>query len=254
MIEHGELSDAFLHSIEALRHDLQDKISNQMTLGTLVNKFQECFIATVSRCEETAQNMPYANRSNKRGEQLAALSAAAGVGLEGSPESSLGQIKKVLPRPDSEAFLIDECSDESGSNMGGMQKEEITKTIKGANRNSNLSTTSTIAVETGEISTKMATSSAQVLSGGGLDAFPMHPVTTSTPSTGGIRSAAPMIPTDIHAWSQNVMYHPPNTMAQDSFGIHPANLSLPQDMQWTQSFYHSHPESRELAEDFSGFL
>lgn len=109
VIEHFELSNNFLSSLSFLKSSLSDKMANPNTLETLATKFHHCFLETVERCIAQAQNMPYANRSNKRHEQLATLST--------TPRK-----KGLLPRPDS-GVVVDDGSEESGSVLGGPLKQ-----------------------------------------------------------------------------------------------------------------------------------
>ncbi|CAG9951640.1 unnamed protein product [Clonostachys rosea f. rosea IK726] len=153
VIEHFELQNTYLASFELLKSSLRDKISNPATLETLAAKFHECFIETVMRCIAEAQTMPYANRSNKRSEQLASASAAltaltAPIAIAATPAATIApiqttttvarKVREVLPRPDSGVVMTDDTSEESGSVMGSNTHRESIRTARSSQRGSSL--------------------------------------------------------------------------------------------------------------------
>ncbi|KAI6780670.1 uncharacterized protein J7T54_001174 [Emericellopsis cladophorae] len=77
VIEHFEISDAYQIAFLHLRKSISGMFENPATLDTLATKFHQCFLETVQRCETDAESMPYANRSNKRGEQRATAALTA---------------------------------------------------------------------------------------------------------------------------------------------------------------------------------
>lgn len=237
VIEHFEMANSYLSSFDFLRTSLADKFSNPATLETLATKFHQCFVEAMERCVAEAQNMPYANRSNKRSEQLAAAAATT------QPRKA----KDVLPRPDSGVVMTDDGSDESGSIMGGgLVHKESVRTVRGPYRGSGLSSTSNIAP---------AQTSSQIFD---PSAFGMPPATTSTPLTGSISMAS----ADVHAWTHGVMY--PLQGVPADFGVHPSDLQMPpqpqaqqpppQDIHAWQSFYNPHAGTNGVDDDLSGFL
>ena len=198
-------------------------------------------MGTLAHCVTAAQNKPYANRSNKRGEQLAAASAAAA-------SSRSRKAKDVLPRPDSGVVMTDDGSDESSSVMGGMAMPiNSCFKVQGQQRNSNLSTTSTSTMPNASASIAPAQPTP-----GGFDTFSMPPNSTSAPMTTAVTSAS-IGPADVQAWTQGVMYQPLHGMPDGNFGVHP-NLNMQQDLPWSQSFYNPHAGSQGMDEDFSGYL
>ena len=96
---------------------LRDKISNPATLDTLTTKFHQCFIETVERCISVAQDMPYANRSNKRGSDQPSSSLPQRVrgpgGILANATLAAAKHREVRPRPDS-GVVIDDGSEGSG--------------------------------------------------------------------------------------------------------------------------------------------
>ncbi|KAH7309728.1 hypothetical protein B0I35DRAFT_85590 [Stachybotrys elegans] len=115
VIEHFELSSRYLESFHLLQGSLRNMISNPNTLDTLATQFQQCFIESVQRCIRTAQNMPYANRSNKKNEPPKGQNVFNDYAV---PRKGRG----ILPRPDS-GVVMDDGSDESGSTTGGANNE-----------------------------------------------------------------------------------------------------------------------------------
>lgn len=229
VIEHFEIADSYLSSFDFLRTSLTDKFSNPATLETLSTKFHQCFVEAMERCVAEAQNMPYANRSNKRGEQLAAAAAT-------QPRKA----KDVHPRPDSGVVMTDDGSEESGSVMGGgsLVHKESVRTVRGPYRGSGLSSTSNIAP---------AHPPSQIFD---PSTFSMPPASTSTPMTGSMS----MAPSDVDAWTNGVMY--PLQGVPADFGVQPSELQMPpqhqqQDIHAWQSFYNPHAGTHE---DLSGFL
>lgn len=234
VIEHFEIANSYLNSFDFLRLSLADKFANPATLETLATKFHQCFVEAMERCVAEAQNMPYANRSNKRGEQLAAAAATS---------TQPRKAKDVLPRPDSGVVMTDDGSDESGSIMGGsLARKEGLRTVPGPYRGSGHSYTSNLAP---------AQTSSQIFDPSG---FSMPPASTSTPMSGSVS----MAPSDVQAWTHGVMY-PLQGMPVD-FGVQPSDLQMPphqhqqQDMNAWQSFYNPHAGTHGVDDDLSGFL
>ncbi len=238
VIEHFELSNSYLASFDFLRASLHDKMANPATLETLATKFHQCFIEAVDRCIAQAQNMPYANRSNKRGEQLAAATAAAAA-------IQPRKAKDALPRPDSGVVMTDDGSEESGSVISGSQMvRDSVRTIRGPYRSGTGSTLpSTRALVP-------AQASSVVLSTG----FDIPPASATTPMTVHAGSVAPP---DVHIWNQDVMF--PQIDVPETSRWHPADLSFPANDggTWPQSFYDpgSNPSSTQgMDHDLNSFF
>lgn len=231
VIEHFEMANSYLSSFDFLKTSLADKFSNPATLETLATKFHQCFVEAMERCVAEAQNMPYANRSNKRGEQLAAATTT-------QPRKA----KDVLPRPDSGVVMTDDGSDESGSIMGGgLFHKESVRTVRGPYRGSGLSSTSNIAP---------AQTSSQIFD---PSTFSIPPASTSTPMTNPLSTAS----TDVHAWTHGIMY--PLQGVPADFGVQPSDLQMPphqqqQDIDAWQSFYNPNAGTHGVNDNPLGFL
>lgn len=225
-------------SFESLRTSLRDKMSNPATLETLATKFHQCFVEAMDRCIADAQTMPYANRSNKRTEQLAAAAS------QQQPRNI-----KAMPRPDSGVVMTDDGSDESGSVMGGgplVQRESVGTVRGGAYRGSTLSSIRGIAPA------QTTSSPAGGVFNGSLSMAP-----ASTTAVVPVTSLAPP-PPDVDAWSRGIMFPGPQQgMMPDGFGVRPQDLSLPpQELDgWPQqSFYDGDSGTRGMGNDFTGYF
>lgn len=258
VIEHFELSSSYLSSFAFLKSDLMDKISNPATLETLATKFHQCFVETVERCISEAQTMPYANRSNKRNEQLAAATATAG-GVTGASASALPRkMKEVAPRPDS-GVVMDDGSEESGSVMGSgflggrlSHRESMKTVVKGGGRRGS----SLAPVGNGGFrgSLMPPSRSQSAIYDGPPSTLPTIPATTSIGTALDQHAAASiMAPTDVHAWTHGVPFPHAYEPMPDNFMTTTGGMPCPSSgpttdlamdssdfAAWaaTQSFYH----------------
>lgn len=110
VIEHFELSDAYLAAFSSLHSSLLGAMSNPATLETLATKFHQCFVESFDRCIYEAQSKPYTNRSSKR------TSDQPSTAMSSVPRQRVS--KELAPRPDSGVVITDEISEESGSVAG----------------------------------------------------------------------------------------------------------------------------------------
>lgn len=216
VIEHFELSTNYLSSFAFLKGDLRDKMSNPATLETLATKFHQCFVETVERCIAEAQTMPYANRSNKRNEQLAAAATAAGGGVSGASASASAlprKMKEVAPRPDS-GVVMDDGSEESGSVMGSgflggrlSHRESMRTVVRGSGRRgSGLAPAGGGAGVRGSIIPPSRAQSA-IYDGPPATTLPTIPATTPMGTAlDHHATSAIMAPTDVHAWTHGVPF------------------------------------------------
>ena len=218
VIEHFELSNSYLSSFAFLKADLRDKMSNPATLETLATKFHQCFVETVERCINEAQTMPYANRSNKRNEQLAAAAAttasttATNAGAI-APFPLPRKTKEVAPRPDS-GVVMDDGSEESGSVLGGgsgvfggrLSQRESMRTVRGGGgrRGSSLApmaSSTAVAMGRGSFIPPSRAPSA-IYDGTPLPTIPASSMGPSLDQNGAIA------PTDVQAWTHGVPFPP----------------------------------------------
>lgn len=222
-------------------------MSNPATLETLATKFHQCFVEAMERCIADAQTMPYANRSNKRNEQLAAAAAA-------SAAQPRGKIKDALPRPDSGVVMTDDGSDESGSVLGGplAQRESIGTVRAAPHRASNLSSSSLSAAR--EIAPAHTSSSSVMFDASSSSSLALAPASTTAMS-------GSLAPSNQHvdAWSQGVMFPGHQQGVPDGFVVRPQDLSLPPQQHqlddWGQSFYDAGSGTRSnMGNDFTGYF
>lgn len=243
-------------------------MSNPATLETLATKFHQCFVEAVDRCIADVQSMPYANRSNKRSEQLAAAASASTSAAALSAAQQRKDSKDVvISRPDSGVAFTDDGSDESGSVMGvpgggPVAPSQAVKTIIGPHHPGNNLQSSTRMRDIAPAAVAPASSASF-----SLPSFPMPLSQGSSAPTPVTVSSGSVAPTDVQAWSQSVMF--PGTggsgsgsqgmIPQGNFGIHPQDLSLQHNQQqdlgaWGQtSFYDAGSSGSGMEEGFNFF-
>jgi hypothetical protein len=221
VIEHFELSNSYLSSFAFLKADLGDKMSNPATLETLATKFHQCFVETVERCINEAQTMPYANRSNKRNEQLAAAAAttttasvAATTAGTIAPFPLPRKTKDVAPRPDS-GVVMDDGSEESGSVLGAgnsavfggrLSQRESMRTVRGGGGRRG----SSLAPMAGSTALAMGRNSFIPPSRAPSAIYDGTPLSTIPATSMGpsLEQNGAMAPTDVQAWTHGVPFPP----------------------------------------------
>lgn len=226
MIEHFELSSNYLVSFDQLQISLRDKISNPATLETLATKFHQCFVETLEKCISEAQRMPYANRSNKKGDNAAARNSAA------LQNPMLRKSRDILPRPDS-GVVMDDGSEESGS-TGGLGHRESVRTVRGGGV---MRRGSSLVPETLREVVPARTTA--------FDKDVIHqPSATPLGMNGG-----PMDPVAVQAWNNSVLYSQINDLGQ----LLPNGSMTPQPeyVNWGGGLYQTNFE--DMNNGFSGF-
>ncbi|KAG9256855.1 uncharacterized protein F5Z01DRAFT_649228 [Emericellopsis atlantica] len=232
VIEHVEISDAYQNAFSHLLQSLSGMFANPATLDTLATKFHQCFLETVQRCETEAQSMPYANRSNKRGEQLA---TAASTGMQ------LRKPTDIASKRDSGVSMNDEGSDESGSVLDLSYKNSV-RTVQSSVRNSHPPSASNRELAPARPPSAI------------YDPMPF-PIPLSASATPLPGAPSLLGATDMQAWTQDVMM--PFPQATHGFGIGPADMHVPHgmsDTSWQHSFYDPSEDTDGMRNDLSGFM
>jgi hypothetical protein len=241
-------------------------MSNPATLETLATKFHQCFVEAVDRCIADVQSMPYANRSNKRSEQLAAAASASTSAAATSAAQQRKESKDVvMSRPDSGVAFTDDGSDESGSLMGvagggSVAPSQAVKTVVGPYHPGNNLHSSTGTRDIAPAAVAPASSAPF-----SLPSFSMPLPQSSSAPTPVTVSSGSIAPTDVQAWSQSVLF--PGTggsgsqgmIPEGNFGVHPQDLSLQHNQQqdlgaWAQtSFYDAGSSGSGMEDGFNFF-